>query len=104
MIKLVRKIIHDIIMLMMPKWLKKRAMSCSEAAHRLSENDQINLAMKLKLKMHVMICQHCTDYETQLNIIHKTAKDIPKVDLADNEIKQINDSKNNIIRQLNSKK
>ena len=92
-------------MFLMPKWLQKYAISCAEASKVLSENgDQLNIMLRLKLKMHVVICQNCTNYKTQLDIIHKTAKNIPIIELANSEVQQINDSKENIIRQLNSNK
>lgn len=84
MSKIIRKLIHDFLMLVIPNWIRKKSVTCEQAAKLMaSEDPNRTWFMKLKLKMHVIICQNCIDYHHQLNIIEHTAKNIQHIDLDD---------------------
>ena len=103
MIKLIRKIIHDIMMIIMPKSVQKSLLSCKEVARILTEeHDSLSTVKIIKLKMHIMICQSCTDYKKQISIIEKNSKKLPQIYLDQETLEKVNKSKDDILKRLKS--
>lgn len=96
--KLIRKIIHDLMMMIIPKSLRKNMLSCEEVSHIISENQELPTFSKLKLKMHLFICQKCLDYEKQIQFITENAHSIRFEPSADPE--NLEKSKNDLINKF----
>ena len=89
-------------MIIMPKSLQKKMTSCQEVAHLLANYDCNSSMRKIHLKMHTMMCQSCADYEQQIKIINKQCRELHKVDLTQEQRKQIQKSKENILKKYGS--
>ena len=89
LIRIIRNIIHDLIMVLVPRFMRKGLMSCKEVAEILSGNTDLSKQYRFKLKMHLMICQCCTDYSEQLNIISTKSKKLKSLELTQEQKKQV---------------
>jgi len=51
-------------------------LKCKDVTHLLSESQdrKLKLAERLKLKMHLAMCQGCTRYQQQLNFIRRACR------------------------------
>lgn len=101
LIRLIRKVVHDLVLLITPKWARKHMLSCKEVLSLLNDQDQDHSFSKyMKLRMHLLICQCCTDYTDQMNIIEKQSQNLGKLQLTEDQINQINSSKTKVLSQL----
>ena len=94
--------VHDLVIFTTPKWLKKKMISCEEVSKILTSNQKMGFFKKVQLKMHVLICQHCTDYKHQMIFINKSAKKIPLTLIKTNS-NQIERSKEEVLKRLRVK-
>ncbi len=101
--KLIRKIIHDLLMIMIPKGIRKNMLSCEEVSHIIAEDDDLKSIKKIKLKMHLFICQKCLDYKKQIQFINQNAKKIKLSNLENDLANKIEESKNSLIDKHSNK-
>lgn len=101
--KFIRKIIHDLMMIIIPKGMRKNMLSCEEVSHIIAEDHQLKSMAKIKLKMHLFICQKCLDYKKQIQFIEKNAKNIKFSAHKDGPSKRIEKSKKNLIDKYSNK-
>ena len=97
--KTIRKIIHDLMMVLMPKALKKKMLTCEQVAHIIAEKPDITKFKKAKLHMHLFICQSCLNYKNQIKIIDSTLNTMGKINLTDAQKEQISNSQINTINE-----
>lgn len=90
-------------MFLIPNNMKKHLLSCEEVSHIISEDQQLQTIKKIKLKMHIFICQKCLDYKKQIQFINKNSKIIKFHAINDDPQKKIEKSKSNLIDKYSSK-
>lgn len=95
--KLIRKIIHDLMMIIIPKSLRKNMLSCEEVSHIIAEDIKLKSLKKIKLKMHLFICQKCLDYERQIQFINKSTTKLSFSAVEDRLDDKIKESEKNLI-------
>ena len=88
--KVIRKIIHDLIMILIPKALRKNMLTCEQVAFIIAEKPNISVLRKTKLQMHLFVCQSCINYKKQINIIDFGSKNLGKISLTESQIKKLN--------------
>jgi hypothetical protein len=98
-----RTILHDLVALLAPKWLKKRMMSCEDIAFIISNETNIPLTKRIGLKMHLLICQCCTNYSQQLRIISEESKRVSAPKFTSAQEEQISKSKDDMLKKLLNK-
>ncbi len=72
---------------MLVKFIGKHTPKCQEMVRILSQSmDQpLPLVMRIKKRLHFLICWWCQRYEEQLRYIHETARQFPEhADVASN--------------------
>ena len=72
-------------MFLLPQSILKKMLSCEEVANILSQSCEISF----RARMHIFICQCCTDYQSQLNIIEIQSKKMGIIHLSDEQLKKI---------------
>ncbi len=102
-IRIFRSIIHDLVILLVPKVLRKNMLSCEQVT-QLLEQDQLSGSKRLKLKMHLLICQCCTDYKKQMSIITQESKKLTQQALTPEQKKRIKNSKFSVIEKYKNSK
>lgn len=67
--------------------------SCKEIAKLLSPNQKISLWGKIEIRMHMLICKMCRDYQKQIGYLKKkyTENFNQKVELNAEKIKSLED-------------
>lgn len=98
--KFLRHIIHEIIVTIVPKALRKNMLTCKDVAFILATNPNLSLVKKLKLNMHIMICQSCLNYKKQLILIDKTTEKLNKIELTQEQKQLLENSKNEQIKRF----
>jgi len=101
--KFLRHIIHEIVVTIVPKSLRKNMLSCKDVAFILATNPSLPLLKKLKLNMHILICQSCLNYQKQLILINNETKKLNKVKLTEEQMDIIKRSKEDQIKRLSNK-
>ena len=97
--KILRNIIHDLMMVMIPKSLRKNMLTCEQVAHIIAEKQDIPAFKRVKLQMHLFICQSCLDYKNQIQIIDASSTKLGKITLTSSQKEQISNSKSKIINK-----
>jgi len=54
-------------------------LTCKEIAFILASKEEISLLKKTELRMHLLMCKHCSNYNKQLNFLEKGVKKLFKV-------------------------
>ncbi|HAZ14685.1 MAG: hypothetical protein A2X86_12565 [Bdellovibrionales bacterium GWA2_49_15] len=49
---------------------------CKEIVHILNSGESLSLMKKAELKMHLLMCQHCSSYATHLTIMKHRVKSL----------------------------
>lgn len=99
--RLVRTALHAIIHVAMPKGQDPILMSCKQVTEILTNDDlELPKTQRLKLNLHLLVCQCCTDYKEQLEIISKTAKKIYPIELTARQKQKVLDLQNDILNRL----
>ena len=99
LVRLFRGVIHDLIIIITPKKILSKALSCEQVALSLVQNQENHIKKSIRIKMHMFICQCCTDYETQLNLINQSSKKIGQVNLTPEQSQVLKNSKANILKK-----
>ncbi len=97
-IRLIRSIIHDLVIFFVPKVLRKNMLSCEQVT-QLLEQDHLSSSKKVKLRMHLLICQCCTDYKSQVDIISEESKKLTQKSLTQEQLNRVKKSKFSIIEK-----
>ncbi|PIP93818.1 MAG: hypothetical protein COW00_04480 [Bdellovibrio sp. CG12_big_fil_rev_8_21_14_0_65_39_13] len=74
--------------------------SCREATRLMAEEAQLNWFGTAKLKMHVMICPLCKNFQAQMNELKIQIKKNLKRELSQDEKEKVNDLENKIILKI----
>jgi hypothetical protein len=101
--RLIRTVLHDIVVAFAPKWIKKSMLTCEEISLILASDKQIPILTKVKLKSHLLICQCCTDYKKQISLINSAAQRIKSPDLTDDQLSKISSSEKKTLEKLINK-
>ena len=61
------------------KFISKRTPKCREVVRLLSQSmdSKVSLTMRIKLRLHYLICAWCQRYEKQLHELRKFASSVP---------------------------
>lgn len=102
-IKFIRHLVHEVVVHMVPSFMRKNMLSCQDVAFILSSEDDLSLPKRVKLKLHLMICQCCTDYETQLKIINQKAYKAIKLELTPEQEAKIKKSQEELVQKFTKK-
>jgi hypothetical protein len=78
-------------------------LSCEEVSFVLASEQKITVLKRIKLKAHLMICQNCTDYTHQLEIIKKECKKIKSPQLSKEQNQQISNVQDKLIERYKQK-
>jgi hypothetical protein len=97
--KIVRKIIHDLIMILVPKALRKNMLTCEQVALIIAEKPNLSAFKKTKLQMHLFVCQSCLNYKNQIKIIDSESKNLGKINLTDSQKQKIIKSRSEISKK-----
>lgn len=100
--KVFRHVMHTLSTLLMPKFLQKRMISCEKVAYLLANSDSNSLLTKIQVRMHIMMCQHCYDYEKQLKIINQECNKLRSTELTPEETLKIKSSKEEMLKKYGS--
>jgi hypothetical protein len=103
LIRVIRHFLHEIVVNFTPPFMRKKMLSCQDVAFILSSGEDLTMTKKFKLKMHLLICQCCTDYESQLNIINHQAQKSIKLELTNEQKQQIEKSQEKVIEKFTKK-
>ncbi len=93
LIRLIRHLLHEIVVHFVPSFLKKNLLTCQEVSEILAKKPDLKRGRKIKLKMHLMICNCCNDYLGQMNIIEKSSKDLNVLHLTSDQSKKVDQGK-----------
>lgn len=97
---ILRRIVHDIVMVLAPKKLKKLIMSCQEVSQILATKPELTVKKKMFLKMHILICECCTNYSKELDMISKQTKIVSAPKLTEDQKLQIKNSQQELINRF----
>lgn len=101
LIRRLRKILHDLVVIIAPSWARKKMLSCKDVLNLLSDDQhKPSLATYMKLKMHLLICQCCVDYSAQMEFIETKSSELGKVNLNQDQLKQIKLSQQKVLDKL----
>ncbi len=53
-------------------------LSCKEIAHILCSDEELSIMRKTELRMHLLMCKHCSNYNKQLIFLKKGMKTLFK--------------------------
>ncbi len=55
-------------------------LNCKQNSELLSQSldRPVTLREKVAMRMHLMMCRGCRNFEKQLNFIHKAARELPR--------------------------
>lgn len=102
-IRLMRNIVHDFMLLILPKKLLTKLLSCEEVSKILTMEEKAKLRNHPRVRFHILICQCCTDYKYQLEIIEKSSQKLKEFHLSTQQKDLINKSKQNLISRFSKK-
>lgn len=100
MIRFFRAIIHDLIIILMPKEILSKTLSCEEVAKSILDHNEQNSKKPFRIRLHMFICQCCTDYDAQLKIIKLSSKTIGQVNLTPEQFAALKNSKENVLNKM----
>lgn len=100
LIRLLRHTIHHLMALLMPKKILSKLLSCQEVAKILATTPKLPPVKSLRVKLHIFLCQHCTDYKDQLQIIKQKSKDLNNLEYDADQEKQMTESKHKVLKML----
>lgn len=95
--KLIRRIIHDLLMIIIPKSFRKNSLTCKQVSEIIACKPELSRLSKIKLHMHLFICQSCLNYKNELSTLEKAAGNLGELKLTDEQLKKLKISKTNII-------
>ncbi len=98
--KIIRKIIHDLIVTIVPKSLRRNMLTCEQVSHIIAQDIQLSKFKTFKLQMHLFICQSCLNYKKQIQTIDKAAQKLGTVQLTKEQKEQILSSKKQTINKF----
>jgi hypothetical protein len=75
-------------------------MTCEEVSKILANKDKLSTPLIFKLKMHLFICQCCTDYSNQIKTIEEQTHKMGKVELTPQQIDSVKNFQKKIIGSL----
>lgn len=102
--KLIRHILHEMVVIFIPKRLRASIMPSCQRVSEMLEEQNLSLSDGVKLRMHLFICQCCTDYKSQLNFMSNEAKKLEKINLTDTQKEKILKSKSEILEKMKRSK
>jgi hypothetical protein len=103
-IKKFRALIHDAVILLVPKGIRKSFMPSCQQVSEMLEAESLGFRKIIKLKMHLFICQCCVDYKNQVSIISAQARELGKIELTEAQKRKVQSSKSSILKSIKSKK
>lgn len=53
-------------------------LSCREIAKILSSKEELSLIKRTELRMHLLMCKHCSNYNKQLNLMKESFQNLFK--------------------------
>jgi hypothetical protein len=98
--RLFRKVMHDIMMSLAPKWLRKLMLTCEQISQILASDEKIPILKRIKLQSHLLICQCCKDYQTQIDLINTAAHKIAPPELSNEQLSKISKSQSKLLNDL----
>lgn len=90
------------VVYLVPNFLKKNVLRCSEVYEILARESELRLGEKVKLKLHILICQCCTDYSKQLKLIKSESQALGKIELTSEQKARISKSRDKVLDNLKS--
>ena len=104
--RLLKTILHDLTVVLTPKFLMKYMFSCEDVVRTLDKDhpdhiatDKKKVYTNVKLQLHLLICTCCEDYQSQLKLLSKKSA-LLKMNLsADDELK-LKASQQKILKEL----
>jgi len=78
-------------------------LNCKEVVRLISSEDKLSFIQKTELKMHLLICKHCSNYNRQMDSLSKGLKKIFSIKSEENREK-IQELEKVIIDNLSKKK
>lgn len=99
-IRAIRIFVHDLMVFILPKSMLSHLMSCEDVSKILVEKRSLPLKKNIRVKLHILICQCCTDYKHQLQIIEENSKKLGNLELTPEQKDQINKSKEQLLERL----
>ena len=78
--------------------MRKNILSCKQVTKILNSEAKFPFGTRLKLNLHLLICQCCTDYKTQMKFISKEAKKIYDIKLNQQQELQLQKIKEQVIK------
>lgn len=93
------KIIRGILRFIIPHRFGYGVMTCEEAAELLINNDGISKSRRLRLEIHVRLCECCVSYKKQLKFLSKKTQDLKSLESLNADPEKISFSKADIINK-----
>lgn len=100
LIRKIRFIVHELAVLLLPKFILRKLLSCEEISKILVEGENSPHRKSFRVKMHILICQCCTEYEKQLEIIEKNTQILKSMNLTEKQKEKISSSKAKVLDRL----
>lgn len=100
LIRVIRNFLHDFLPAITPKPLRKNLLSCKQVTELLLEADKLDWKTKMKLQIHLFICQCCTDYKTQVEFVTIKSKKIYPSVLSDEEKDRAQKIQTEVLKRL----
>lgn len=100
--KIIKHILHEMVVHLVPAFLKKNVLKCSDIHEILSQEKDLSFRTNLKLKFHILICQCCTDFYEQLKIIQNKSKSLGEIELTPEQLAKVKKSQEKIISKIKS--
>lgn len=100
LIRIFRHLIHEFVVLLVPRNLRKNLMTCEEVSKILANENSLSTSSTFKLKIHLFICQCCTDYSDQLKEIDAQAHKLSKIELTPQQKESVRKSQKKILESL----
>lgn len=98
--RFLRNLLHDFIIIMVPQFLRKNMLSCEQASNMLQTTPNLSKIKSLKLKMHLLVCQCCTDSIEQIHVIQINSKKLDSINLSDAQRERIKNAKSKVLSSL----
>lgn len=77
-------------------------LTCKEIAYILASKEEISLLKKTELRMHLLMCKHCSNYNKQLLFLEKGVKKLLKTK-TDIDTSNLENLKKEIIEKIPKK-
>jgi len=84
-------------------WVWNHTPNCAEMSRlaSLALERPPSLSMRLRMRLHHLICAWCRRYEKQLRFLHRAAPHLDKADHDKPAVRLSNDAKRRLIERLN---